>query len=79
VNPSKPFVLDMDAFDFVFGIMLSQFGKDDFFHLVNFRFCKFFHVEITYEIHDKKLLIIRDVFEEWCHLFERYKMKLLCT
>jgi hypothetical protein len=46
----------MDVFYFVFGIMLSQFGKDDFFHLVDFRFRKFFHVEITYEIDDEKTI-----------------------
>jgi hypothetical protein len=49
----NPFVLEMDVFDFVFGIVFSQFGKMISFHLVDFHFHKFFHVEITHELQDK--------------------------
>jgi hypothetical protein len=52
-NPSKPFILDMDAFDFSIGVVFSQLKKDNLFHLVGFCFCKFSLIEINYEIHDK--------------------------
>jgi hypothetical protein len=32
----------MDALDFALGVVLSQFGKNDIFHLVDFCFCKLF-------------------------------------
>jgi hypothetical protein len=41
-DPSKPFVLEMDTYDFVVGVVLSQVGKYNLFHLVNFHYHKFF-------------------------------------
>jgi hypothetical protein len=69
-NPSKPFVLEMDAFNFALGVVLSQLGVDNLLHPVGFHFHKFFPIKINYEIHDKKLLAIVDAFEEWRHLLE---------
>jgi hypothetical protein len=54
VHPSKPFVLEMDIFYFVIGVVLSQLGKDNLLHLVNFHSHNFSPVEINYDIHDKK-------------------------
>jgi hypothetical protein len=62
--------LEIDAFDFALSVILSQLGEDNLFHPVGFRFCKFFHGEINYKIHDKEFLTIIDAFEEWCHLFD---------
>ncbi len=70
VDPSKPFILEMDTSDFALGVVLSQVGIDNLFHPVGFRFRKFFPIKINYDIHDKELLAIMDAFEEWCHLFE---------
>jgi hypothetical protein len=70
VDRSKPFVLEMDAFDFVISVVLSQLGEDNLLHLVNFCFHNFFPMGINYKIHDKKLLAIVDAFEEWHHLLE---------
>ncbi len=53
----------MDSVDFSIGIIFSQLKKDNFFHLVGFRFCKFSPIEINYEIHDKFLLTIVDAFK----------------
>jgi hypothetical protein len=69
-NLSKPFVLEMDAFDFALGVVLSRLGVDNLFHLIGFRFCKLSPIKINYEIHDKELLAIVDAFEEWRHLLE---------
>jgi hypothetical protein len=62
VDLSKPFVLEMDAFDFIVGTIFSQFGEDNLFHLVNFCFCKFIPMEINYKIYDKEFLAIVDAF-----------------
>jgi hypothetical protein len=68
--PSKPFVLETDASNFVLGVILSQPEVNNFFHLVGFHFHKFFPTKINYEIHDKQFLAIVNAFEEWCHLLE---------
>jgi len=67
-NISKPFVLETDAFNFAIGAMFSQLGKNNLLHIVYS--CKFFPIEINYNIHNKELLTIVDAFEEWCHLLE---------
>jgi hypothetical protein len=54
VNLSKPFILEKDTFDFALGIVLSQLGKDNFFHLIGFHSHKFSFVEISYKVHGKK-------------------------
>jgi hypothetical protein len=41
VNLSKPFVLEMDTFDFALGIVFSQLGKDKFFIQLVFIFLSF--------------------------------------
>ncbi len=56
VNPSKPFVLKTNASDFRLRTMFSQLGDGDLLHLIEFCFCKFFLIEINYEIHDKKTI-----------------------
>jgi hypothetical protein len=68
-NFSKPFVLEVDIFDFIVGIILSQFGKDNFFHPIDFHNHNYFPIKINYKIYDKELLTIVDAFQECCHLF----------
>ncbi len=70
VDPSKPFILEMDAFDFALSAILSESEEDNLLNLVGFHFCKFSPLEINYEIHDKDFFAIVDAFEEWCHLLE---------
>ncbi len=69
-DPSKPFVLETNASDFVLGVILSQPEVNNLFHPVGFHFHKFSRTKINYEIHDKKFLAIVNAFEEWCHLLE---------
>jgi len=71
VNLSKPFVLEMDAFDFALGTILSQPGENNLLLTIEFYFHKFSPVEINHDIHDKKILAIMDAFEKWHHLLER--------
>ncbi len=70
VGLSRPFILEMDAFDFVLNAIFSQIGEDNLFQLVGVYSCNFFPTKINYEIHAKKLLAIMDAFEEWHHLFK---------
>ncbi len=63
-NPPKPFVLEMDAFDFALGVILSQFEEYNLLHLVGFRYHKISPIKINYKIDDKELLAIVDAFEE---------------
>jgi hypothetical protein len=66
----KPFFLETDAFDFALATVLSQPDKDGCLHPVAFHARKFTAAEINYEIHDKELLAIVDLFQEWRHFLE---------
>jgi hypothetical protein len=74
---SRPFILEMDSFDFALGAILSQIKKDNFLHPIGFCFHKFFPTKINYEIHDKEILAIMDVFQEWHHLFEKVQHEII--
>jgi hypothetical protein len=77
-NPSKPFVLEMDAFDFALSVVLSQLGVDNLLHPIGFRFHKFSLVKINYEFHDKELLAIVDPFTSGVIYLKDLNMKSLC-
>jgi hypothetical protein len=77
VDFSKPFILEMDVFNFVINTILSQLGKKIIFHPISFLSHKFSPIEINYKIHDKKLLAIMDVFEKWRHLFKRIQHEMI--
>jgi hypothetical protein len=70
VDPSKLFVFETAVFDFAIGVVLSQLGKYNLLHHVDFYSCKFSFMEIIDKIHDKELLAIVDAFEEWHHLLK---------
>jgi len=53
-DPFKPFVLEMDVFEFVIGVVFSQFGKDKIFILSISILISFFPPKINYKIHNKK-------------------------
>jgi hypothetical protein len=67
VDPSRPSILEMDAFDFALNAIFSQIGKHKFFPLFGFYSHNFLPIKINYKIHDKELLAIMDAFEEWHH------------
>jgi len=47
VNLSIPFVLEVNTLNFTIGVMLSQLGKENFFHPVDFHSRKFYLTEIN--------------------------------
>jgi hypothetical protein len=78
-NPSKLFVLEIDTSNFALGVILSQLGKNNFFHLVGFHSCKISPIEINYEIHEKGLLALWMPLKGGVIYFNELNMKSLCT
>ena len=68
---SEPFYIEADSSDFTSGAVLSQqLPRGEKWHLVAF-YSKFLSlVEWNYEIHDKEMLAIIRVLEEWRHFLE---------
>jgi len=68
---SEPFRIEADSSDFASGTVLSQkLPGEDKWHPVAF-YSKFLSpVERNYEIHDKEMLAIIRVLEEWRHFLE---------
>ena len=56
-DPTKPFLVETDAFDFAIGAILSQVDDTNLMHPVA--------SEINYHIYDKELDVIIATFEEW--------------
>ena len=64
-DPQKPVIVETDASDFALGAVLSQRDGENRLHPVAFHSRKFSPAEINYEIHDKELLAIVDLFKHW--------------
>jgi len=67
----KPFRIEADSSDFASRVILSQqLPREEKWHLVAF-YSKFLSlVERNYEIHDKEMLTIICMLEEWRHFLE---------
>jgi hypothetical protein len=77
VDPSKPFVLETNNYDFKVCTVLSQLGKNNLLHLVDFCSHKFFPKDINYNIHDKKFIANLDTFKKWQHLLEGAQYEII--
>ena len=68
---SEPFHIEADSLDFASRAILSQqLPREEKWHLVAF-YSKFLSmVEWNYEIHDKEMLAIIHMLEEWRHFLE---------
>ena len=64
-DPNKPIIVETDASDFAIGACLSQLGTDGKLHPIAFYSRKMSPAEENYDIHDKELLAIVAVFQEW--------------
>jgi len=71
LQDSEPFHIEADSSDFASGAVLSQqLPGEEKWHPVAF-YSKFLSlVERNYEIHDKEMLTIICVLEEWRHFLE---------
>jgi len=67
----RPFWIEVDSSDFTTGAVLSQQSpEDNKWHPVVFLSKSLSLVEENYEIHDKEMLAIMRVLEEWRHFVE---------
>ena len=64
-NPEKPITLETDASDGAIGACISQPDDKGRLQPVAFYSRKFSSAEMSYEIHDKKLLAIVNAFKQW--------------
>ena len=69
--------VEIDAFDKVIEAILSQQDENDHWHFVAYLFRKMISTKNNYEIHDKELLIIIDVFKHWRHYLEEARHEVL--
>ena len=68
---SEPFRIEADSSDFASGAVLSQqLPGEEKWHPVAFYSKSLSPVEWNYEIHDKEMLAIIRVLEEWRHFLE---------
>jgi hypothetical protein len=77
VDPSKPFILETNIFNFAICAIVSQLGENNFLHHVGLFSCKFSPTKINYKIYDKKIIAIVDAFEEWRHLLEGVQHEII--
>jgi hypothetical protein len=75
-DDSKPFRIEADSSDFATVAVLSQQSSEDRkWHPVAFLSKSLSAVERNYDIHDKEMLAIVRVLEEWRHFLEGVKHK----
>jgi len=68
---SEPFQIEVDSLDFATGAVLSQQStKDRKWHPIAFYSKSLFSIERNYEIHNKEMLAIIHVLEEWRHFLK---------
>ena len=64
-NPNTPFEVEANASDFAIGGQLGQRDENGRLYLVAFFSKKLEGPRLNYPIHDKELLAIIEVFQEW--------------
>jgi hypothetical protein len=69
-DPTKPAIIEVDASDFAYGGVLSQY-HDGELHPCAFVSKKFNDAELNYEIYDKEMLaIVKCMYDHWRHHLE---------
>ena len=63
-------IMETDALDYALTTIFSIVNKENEVYLVAFHSCTFTVVKLSYNIHDKKLLAIFQVFKIWQHYLE---------
>jgi len=69
--PDTQLIVETDASDYALAAILSIMTKDNEIHPVAFHSRTFSAPELNYNIHDKELLAIFEVFKIWQHYLER--------
>jgi RNase H-like domain found in reverse transcriptase len=64
-NYDKPFVLEVDASQFVIGAILQQKGDNGKLHPVGYYLKALMDVEQGYNVHDRELMVVVKGLEHW--------------
>ena len=68
--PDAQIIMETNASDYAFAVILSIVNEEDKVHLVAFHFCTFTTVKLNYNTHDKELLAIFKALKIWQHHLE---------
>jgi RNase H-like domain found in reverse transcriptase len=68
--PGQPLVMETDASDYALGAILSTFDASGELHPVVFHSRTISGAKLNYDVHDKELLAIFEVFKHWQHYLE---------
>jgi len=68
--PDTQLIVETDASDYALAAILSIMTKDNEIHPIAFHFQTFFALELNYNIYNKELLVIFEVFKIWQHYLE---------
>jgi len=68
--PDHPIVIETDVSDYALTTILSIITEDDQLHPITFHSHSFSTSELNYDVHDKKLFAIYEVFHIWRHYLE---------
>ncbi len=71
-NSDHKIVIEIDASNYVFKDILSQYDENEILHSIVYFSKKHNSVECNYEIYDKKLMIIVCAFEKWWSELENF-------
>ena len=63
-NPRKPITLERDTLDYVLGACISQLDNREKMHLVVFYLKKLLPAELKYNVYNKELLAVVEVFKQ---------------
>ena len=63
-------VVETDASDYMLAAILSAYNMEGALHPIAFHSCTFTGLELNYDIHDKELSAIFEVFKRWRHYLE---------
>jgi hypothetical protein len=79
VDLSKPFVLEMDTFDFALGVVLSQLEEDNLLHPIGFHFVSFLLPRLTMRFMTKNSWPLWMLLKNDIIYLKEFNMKSLCT
>jgi len=71
-NSDHKIVIEIDALNYVFKNILSQYDENEILHSVTYFSKKHNSVECNYEIYDKELMIIVCAFKKWWSKLENF-------
>jgi len=64
IDPNKPFEIEINISDFVFGGQLVQQDKEEKPYFITFFSKKLYKLKLNYFIHNKELITIIELFKE---------------